>query len=99
MEQALNECVNVQHQHLRTIDNELIDARDGMRSNFRAGVIEELQKFRYHNVQRPIELCTVQCFGRIFANFLQRTKRTLAHIIVLRVKHFAQGGQQLRPIG
>lgn len=89
MEQILDECIDVNHQHLRPIDNKLVDASNGMRPNLWDGVFEELQKFRYHDVQWPIQCGTVQCFSRIFADLLQCTKCTFANMIVLRIEHIA----------
>lgn len=42
------------HQSLGPVYDELIDARDGMGTNFRAGVPEKLKKLGYHNVEWAI---------------------------------------------
>lgn len=45
--------------------------------NFRTAVLEKLQEFGDHDVQRTIQHVTVQDLSRVFADLLQGSKRSL----------------------
>uniref|UniRef100_A0A182PYF8 Uncharacterized protein n=1 Tax=Anopheles epiroticus TaxID=199890 RepID=A0A182PYF8_9DIPT len=70
VEQALDERVDVHHQGLSAVDNELINASDRVRPDFGTRVAEKLQELRDHDVERTVQRTAVERVGGIFANFL-----------------------------
>jgi hypothetical protein len=67
----------VQHESLCSANDELVDTRNGVGSNFGTVVLEKLQEFWYENVQGSIQCIAVQSFSRILADLLESTKSSL----------------------
>ena len=80
----MEEGVDVDHEGLGPADDELVDAGQRVRADLGRVVLEKLQELGDQNVQRPVQRVAVQNLGRVFANLLQRSERSLAHVVVLK---------------
>ena len=98
MKEALNEGVNVDHQSLTFVWNELVNTRYGMRSDLGTRMLEKLQKLRNHEVERPVQSIRVQDVIGILADFLKSSKCSFADMEVFRVQEKTELGKQVLPV-
>ena len=61
-EKVLNERINVDHKGLRTTNDELVNASNGMRTDFRRVVLEELEELWDEKIEWTIEGIGVEHF-------------------------------------
>lgn len=59
------------------MNDELIDACDGVGANARTVVLEKLEELGDKNVQRSVQLLAVQLVGAVLADLLQRSESSL----------------------
>jgi hypothetical protein len=68
-----------------------------VRSDLGARILEELQEFRYENVEGLVDLVGLELIVRVLADLLQRAERALHLHEILRLECLVQSGQELRP--